>query len=459
MNVRSLTLLGAMLVLGPALATAQTPTSPFLGSAPPPGPASPQPVQLSVKEAVSKALQYNLGLLLQEASVTQAHGARWHALEDLLPNVSGYVNERRQVLNLAVFGLPIEPSIVGPFNVFDARLSLSQPLVNLRALNDYRAAALNEKAETRGVKSARDLVVLVSVNLYLEAVTAASRIEVAKAQMETAQALYRQASDLKASGLIANVDVLRAQVQIQNQQQRSIVAQNEFEKAKLRLGRAIGLPPGQAIELTDKIPYAPLDNLSVDDALAKAYANRPDVLAARDRVAAAEATRRAATSELLPSLRLDADYGTLGMTVDSAHSTYTIAANVHVPIFEAGKAQAHKAESDALMKRRHAELEDIKGQVDTEVRSALLDLRAADQQLEAARTTQTLASQELEQARDRFAAGVANNLEVTQAQESVTNASETYIDALYAHNLAKASLARAIGIAESAVMQYLGGAE
>jgi len=248
-------------------------------------------------------------------------------------------------------------------------------------------------------------------------------------------------------------------VQIQNQQQRSIVAQNEFEKAKLRLGRAIGLPPGQAIELTDKIPYAPLDNLSVDDALAKAYANRPDVLAARDRVAAAEATRRAATSELLPSLRLDADYGTLGMTVDSAHSTYTIAANVHVPIFEAGQAQAHKAESDALMKRRHAELEDIKGQVDTEVRSALLDLRAADQQLEAARTTQTLASQELEQARDRFAAGVANNLEVTQAQESVTNASETYIDALYAHNLAKASLARAIGIAESAVMQYLGGAE
>jgi outer membrane protein TolC len=457
MRLRSLTLLAALLVAGPAVVAAQTPSSPFLGSAAPPGPPSPQPMSISMKDAITRGLQYNLGLLLQEASVTSAHGARWHALEDLLPNVSGYVNERRQVLNLAVFGLPIQPSIVGPFNVFDARASISQPLIDLRAINDYRAAALNEKAETRGVKSARDLVVLVTVNLYLEAVTAESRIDVAKAQLATADALFKQASDLKTSGLVANVDVLRSQVQIQNQQQRLIAAENEFEKAKLQIGRAIGLPPGQQIVLTDKMPYEPLENISIDDALKRAYENRADFLAAQDRTAAADATSKAASAELLPSLKLDADYGTIGNSLDSAHSTYTVAANVHIPLFEAGKAQARRAEADALVKRRRAELENVRGQVDTEVRSALLDVQTAVKQLDAARTSQTLASQELEQARDRFAAGVTSNIEVTQAQESVTTASETYLAALYAHNIAKARLAEAVGIAESAIIQYLGG--
>ena len=326
MNVRSVTLL-ALLAIGPAAASAQTPSNPFLGSAPPPGPPSPQPVALSLKDAVTRGLQYNLGLLLQESSSTQARGARWRALEDLLPNLSSTLSEQRTVINLAVYGFKTDPSIIGPFNVFDARVALSQPLVDLRAFNDYRAAALNERAEARGIKSARDLVVLVAVNLYLEAVTAASRIDVVRAQQETAQALFQQASDLKASGLVAGVDVLRAQVQIQNQRQRSIVAQNEFEKAKLQLARAIGLPPGQEFTLTDKIPFAPLADLTLEDALARAYETRADYLAAHDRLAAAEATRRAAGADLLPTLHLDADYGTIGQTTSDSHPTYTVGGN------------------------------------------------------------------------------------------------------------------------------------
>lgn len=458
MNVRSVTLL-ALLAIGPAAASAQTPSNPFLGSAPPPGPPSPQPVALSLRDVVTRGLQYNLGLLLQESSSTQARGARWHALEDLLPNLSSTLSEQRTVINLAVYGFKTDPSIIGPFNIFDARVALSQPLVDLRAFNDYRAAALNERAEARGIKSARDLVVLVAVNLYLEAVTAASRIDVVRAQQETAQALFQQASDLKASGLVAGVDVLRAQVQIQNQRQRSIVAQNEFEKAKLQLARAVGLPPGQQFTLTDKIPYAPLADITLEDALARAYETRADYLAAHDRLAAAEATRRAAGADLLPTLHLDANYGTIGQSTSDSHPTYTVGATVRVPLFEAGRAQAKRAEGDALLQRRRSELENVKGQIDLEVRSSLLDVQAASQQLETARTTVTLANQELEQARDRFAAGVVSNIEVTQAQETVAAASESYLDALYAHNVAKASLARAVGIAETAVMQYLGGVQ
>jgi len=458
MNARVLVLLG-LLIAVPLTADAQTPPSPFLGSAPPSGPPSPQPIPLSVKDAATRALQYNLGLLLQEANATQAHGARWRALQDLLPNISGSVNERRTVINLAVFGFQADPSIIGPFNVFDARVTASQPVIDLRALNDYKAAALNEKAETRGVKSARDLVVLVAVNLYLEAVTASNRIELARAQLETAEALSRQATDLKTSGLVANVDVLRAQVQVQNRRQRSIVAENDFAKAKLQLARAIGLPPGQDFTLTDKMPFAPLSDVTIEDALARAYDQRADFLAARDRVSAAEATSRAANAELLPTLNIDGDYGTIGNTASGSHPTYTVAATVRVPLFEAGRAQTRRAESEALLQRRRAELEDVKGQIDIEVRTAFLDVRAAAQQLDAAQTTVTLANQELEQARDRFAAGVTGNIEVTQAQESVVAASDTYLAALYAHNLAKASLARALGVAETAIMQYLGGVQ
>jgi outer membrane protein TolC len=449
------------LAAGPVAATAQTQTNqtqtnPFLGSVPA-GTPSAQPLVLTLKDAVGRALEHNLGLLLQEEALRQSHGAKWRALEDLLPNISGTVDERRQVLNLEAFGFPANPSIVGPFNVFDARLAISQPIVDVRALNDARAASLDEKAEARGVKSARDLVVLVAVNLYLQAVAATSRIDVARAQSDTAQALYQQASDLKASGLVAGVDVLRAQVQVQNHRQRMIVAENEFEKAKLQLARAIGLPPGQVFVLADTVPYAPLQDVSLDDALKRAYESRADYQAARDRVAAAEATRRAAAAEVLPTLRLDADYGTIGQEARQAHPTYTIAANVRVPLFEAGRAQARRAESESLLNRRKAELEDLKGRIDLEVRTSMLDVRAASQQLEAAQTTVTLANQELEQARDRFAAGVASNIEVTQAQESVASASETHIAALYAHNLAKASLARAVGIAETSIGQYLGG--
>lgn len=431
-------------------------TNPFLGSIPT-GTVTSTPLPLSLKEALQRALDHNLGLLLAEEDATGAHGARWRALAELLPNVSGYLRESQQVINLEAYGFKANPSLVGPFNIFDARVSLSQPVFDLGAINDARAASLNERAAKYGIKDARDLVTLVTVNLYLETVANQSRIAMAQAQLETADALYKQANDLKTSGLVAGIDVLRAQVQLQTQRQRLIVAQNEFEKAKLQLGRAIGLPGGQPITLTDKISYSPMPPLTVDQAIQRAYAVRPDYLAAAARLAAAQATATAARVSRLPSVHLDADYGGIGPTTATARATFTIAGTVRIPIFDASRMVARRVEAESLVAQRQAELSDFKGRIDYEVRSAMLDVHAAAQQLQVAQTNVQLANDELQQARDRFGAGVADNLEVTQAQQTAAAASETYIAALYAHNLAKAEVARALGVAEEAVASYLGG--
>ena len=452
MVVALFTLLAVPAAAQPGSAT----SGPITGSVPQ-GVATAEPLALSLRDALTRGLQFNLGLLLQEESQRGSSGARRRALAELLPNVRGFVRESRQVINLEAYGFPAPDPIVGPFNVFDARVAVSQRLFDLSALKDSRAAELIEHAETLGVRSARELVVLVAVNLYLEAVSASSRIDVAKAQQETAEALLRQASNLKDSGLVAGIDVVRAQVQVQRQRQKQIVAENDFEKAKLQLGRAIGLPPGQAIVLTDKVPYAPMAPVTLDQAITDAYAQRADYLAARDRVAAAETSAAAVSAQHLPSVTLDADYGTIGQTLSTAHPTYSLAANVRVPIWEGGRVQAKRTEAEAVLRQQRAELEDFRGRIDLEVRTSFLDVRAAAQQVDTAQTTVTLANQELSQARDRFAAGVASNIEVTQAQESVAEASETYIEALYHHNVAKAMLARAVGVAETAVTTFLSG--
>jgi outer membrane protein TolC len=435
---------------------AQQPLSPFYGSVTK-GTVTAEPLKLSAVDAVKRALDANLGLLLQEESEATAHGARWRALAELLPNVSGNLHESRQVINLEAYGFPAPDPIVGPFNVFDARAYVSQPVIDLAALNDARAASYREQAAKYSIRSARDLVVLVTLNLYLETVSAESRVQSVRAQQQTADTLLTQAQDLKSSGLIAGIDVLRAQVQSQTQRQRLIAAENEYEKSKLQLKRAIGVPIGQVVTLTDAMPYAPIPAPEIEGALTRALEQRADYLEAQSRVSAAESTSLAATRALLPTLRIDGDWGAIGQTASGAANTYSIAANVRIPVFDGGKTTARRIESESALRQRRAELEELRGRIEYEVRAAVLDLNAADQQVQAAKTNTELAGQQLQQARDRFGAGVADNLELTQAQEAVARASEAYIAALYTHNLAKASLARSLGVAEAAVMTYLGG--
>ena len=219
----------------------------------------------------------------------------------------------------------------------------------------------------------------------------------------------------------------------------------------------IGLPPGQEFELTDKAPYAPLAPMSVEEALRRAYTARPDYLSAVQQVLGSERFRRAATAEHLPTLGINGNYGAAGVNVGDSHGVFLAGATLDIPIFAGGRAHADALQAEASLRQSQQQLANLRGQIDYEVRAALLDLNAADDQVQVAKSSLDLANQTLDQARDRFIAGVAENLEVVQAQESVAAANENYIASLYSHNVAKVSLARAIGFAEQGVKLYLEG--
>jgi outer membrane protein TolC len=356
-------------------------------------------------------------------------------------------------------GFPLQgtgfPTIVGPFNTFDARLFLSQTLFDSSAASDARAESHTVAAARHSYQGARDLVVLVAANLYLQVVTADARAQSARAQRDTAQALFDQAQNLKQGGIVAGIDVIRAEVRLATERQSVTSAENQFQKAKLQLARVIGLPIGQAYTLSEQIPYVPAPQLTLQEVMERAYRERPDYQAALEHVQAAEARRRAVSQDALPAVRVNADYGAIGLTAGSARSTFTVAGTVVVPIFDGGRRQGRAMETEADLRSRRAEADDLRAEIDYDVRAAFLDLQATDEQLQVATRARDLANQQLTQARDRFAAGVANNVEVVQSQEAVALASEQYISALYAFNVAKAVLARSMGTAEQSVLQFL----
>jgi outer membrane protein TolC len=435
------------------------PTSPFWGGVPT-GTASSQSIALSLYDALHRALDHNLGVLSAEEAVDRAHGARWLALADLLPNVRGTVSETERKTNLEAFGFPLQPPfprIVGPFDVFDARVFVRQPILDFRALNAARAESHRLSAAQFSYQSARDLIVLVTANLYLEAVAAGARMDATRAQLETARALHNQALDMKTAGTVAGIDVLRAEVRVSSEQQRATAASNAFEKSKLQLARMIGLPLRQEFTLSQMLPEMPLPQFTLDEVVAQAYERRPDFLAAQERLKAAESELRAARSGFLPSLEVTGDYGAIGLTVGQALSTFSVAGQVNVPLFEGGRTHGKAAQARADVAQRRNELEDLKASIYYNTRAAFLDLKAAEEQMQTAARTRQLAELQLTQARDRFAAGVANNLEVVQAQEAVAAATEGAIAALYDLNIAKALVLGSPGSLEAAIEKYLGG--
>jgi outer membrane protein TolC len=439
-------------------------TSIFLGGVPS-GAKTADVQRITVIDAIQRALDHNLGVLTSEQEVGRAEGARWRMLSELLPNVNGRVSETREKLNLAAFGFgpssggPFAdiPSIVGPFNVFDARVYLSQSVLDFGAINDARSEAHNVSAARYTYQGARAFVIHVAATLYIQALAASARADAAHAQEETARALYNQAVDLKQGGLVAGIDVLRAEVELNTETQRSTATANDSEKAKLQLARAIGLPIGQAFTLDTTLPDLPKPDLTLDEAVARAYESRGDYRAALERIRAAEAARQAIVGDALPSVHVNADYGTIGLSPSDAQSTFTLIGGVNVPIFQGGRTRGRLLEADADIRRRRTEAEDMKAGIYYDIRTAFLDLQATDQQLQVATKARDLAGQQLTQSRDRFAAGVASNIEVVQAQESVAVANEQYIAALYGYDLAKGALIRGIGTAEDTLRQLMGG--
>ena len=433
--------------------------NPFLGSVPQ-GAATGDELPLSLADAVVRGLRYNLGTLLADQGTRAARGARFMALSGLLPNIGTTIRESSQQANLAAFGFPGLPGIapiIGPFGLSDARGYVSQSILDFPSIQGTRAASQEVKAAEYASRDAQDVVVLVVTNLYLQAVAGASRAEATRAQVATAEASYKQAVDFKQNGVVPAIDVLRAQVELHAQQQRLIFFRNEFDKQKLGLARAIGLPDGQPLRLTDALPFAPLPPLTLEEAMSRALGARRDYQSALASVSAAELTRKAAQAERLPSLQFDGNYGIIGPTLTNSHGTYTAAVSLNIPIFQGERVHGRILESDALLEQRRAQLADLKGRIAFEVRTAFLDLNAAGEQVQVARGNVDLAQQQLTQARDRFTAGVTNNLEVIQAQEAVATANENYISSLYSYNSAKAALGRAVGGSEKTIPSFLQG--
>jgi outer membrane protein TolC len=434
--------------------------SPYTGSEPESKP-SPESLQLDFQGAIDRGLQHNLGLLLASDQTIAARGEKWKDLSDLLPNFSARIQEDAQTLSLTALGFkgslfpfPL-PRVIGPFNYSDARASLSQSLFSFKQIEQERAASENMKAAQYTLKDARELVVLAVGNSYLVAIADAARIETATAQVTNAQALYDKAVDQERAGLSPTIDTLRAKVELQTRQQQLIAARNDYAKQKLTLARIIGLAPGQEFVLTEKAPYEAMTPLPVDAYLQRAYGSRADYKAAEAQVYSAELLRRAATAGHYPSVDLNANFGDIGTNPSQSNGTWQVNGGINIPIFAGGKVHSDVLEAEAQLRQARQQLGDLRGRIDYEVRASLLDLSSAAEQVEVARSSVDLAEQALTQSQDRYTAGVTDNLEVVQAQEAVAGAHESYIQSLYAHNLAKVELARAIGDAEHGVKEYL----
>ncbi len=420
-------------------------------------------VPITLDYALKLGLQYNLGTLVQSQSIRSAQGQRYEALNALLPNISGVLREDVQQTNLQALGFRFSipgvrtPSIVGPYNYFDLRATLTQTVADLVKLRNLRAASENVKATQLTAKDARDLVVLAIGGSYLQVGAALARLNSARAQVDTAQAVYQQAADRNKAGLNARIDANRARVELQTEQQRLRSLQADYDKDRLTLARIIGLPLGQPFVLADEMPYTPLEGLTLVNALDRAYLQRADLQAATSQVRAAELVVKAAKAERYPTLGFTTDYGAIGTNPSQSHGTFTFNASLNFPIYQGTRVKGDILQADAALQQRKAEAEDVRGRVDYDVRNAFLDLESAADQVVVAQSNVSLAAETLTQARDRFAAGVADTVEVTQAQESVATANNDYISAVYSHNLAKVTLARSLGEAEQNIRQFLKG--
>ena len=447
-------------------AAAQTPQAPnetaptassFQGSVAT-GQVSAQTIGLSLDDAIERGLRTNLGIILSSTQTAAARGERLSELQSLLPSVDFNANEALMQTDLPAEGLRIPgfPTIIGPFGYTDLRATLNWSLVDVPSLRNYLAAQDNFKAAQLSAEDARNLVVLTVGNAYLLVLADETRVSSVEAQVATAKVSLDQAVARHQAGTSPLLDELRARVDYQSQEQQLIVAQDALEKDKLALARAIGLPLAQKFTLTDKTPYAALGKLNATALIHEAETNRKDLAALVEQTEAAGEERKAATAERLPTVKAEADYGDIGVNVSHSHGTGDATGTLSVPIFKEfalrGEAQVAQAQLDA----DRAKLSDKRAQIDADVRDALLDISSAQKQVEVARSSVALANEALKEAQERYASGVSDNLAVSQAQQSVAQANDQYVVSLYRDNLAKLSLARALGAGQD-YKQYLGG--
>lgn len=422
------------------------------------GEVSPQPIDLTLDDAMQRGLKNNLGVILNGTQVAGARGQRLSELQGLLPEVDFKAQESVEQVDLAAEGLRIPgfPTIIGPFGFTDLRASLTWSLVDVTSLRNYFAARHNFVSAQLSAADARDLVVLTVGNAYLLVIADQTRVTSVDQQVATSKISLNQAVANHEAGTAPLLDELRARVDYQSLEQQLIVAQNGLEKDKLALARVIGLPLAQKFNLVDTAPYAAFDLIDVDAAIRDAHANRKDLAAMVEKTKAVEEQRKSATAERLPTVAFAGDYGDIGVNVRHSHGTGDAQGTLAAPLFKEyglrGDAQVAQSQLDT----QRAQMSDLNAQVDADVRDALLDIASAQKQVEVTHSSVDLANEALSEAQQRYANGVSDNLAVSQAEQSVAQANDQYVASLYRHNVAKLSLARAVGAAQN-YKNYLGG--
>ncbi len=414
---------------------------------------------LTLDDAVARGLRLNLGLILTANNRLAARSTELSQLQSLLPTLDANIKQAEAQTDLQAQGLRIPgfPAIIGPYAYQDFRANLNLNLINIASLRNYIASKHNFVGSKLSLDDARNEVVLSVGNAYLLVVADQSRVASTEAQVATSKVSFDQAHQQHLAGTSPLLDELRAQVDFQTQQQNLIQVQGTLEKDKLALARAIGLPVEQQFSLADAAPYAQLDGIDPEAAVAQALANRRDLQGFAEQLKGADVATGAAKAERYPTVAFTGDFGDIGTNARKSHSTGDATGSIDIPVFEEGKIRGDELSARQQQEQKRAQYGNLRGQIAQDVRDSILDIQTAQKQVSVAQSNKELATEALSEAQQRYAAGVSDNLSVSQAQQQVAQADDQYIASLYQHNIAKLSLARALGVASTNLKQYVGG--
>jgi outer membrane protein TolC len=458
-----------------ATAPAQNPTSatnPFLGSVTT-SPATQGTLHLTLDEAIRRGLQNNLGLKEAENNVKALQGERKIALQQFLPEIAIHGDTGVYQHNLVAFGFKpsllkdfsgLFPGGVAPSNFsFITRDDLTQGQIQFRQTLFSGPVIAAVKAAGSGLRAAdhqrivaRGTVVQQVATAYLRAIAAASQVTDACALVAQAQVLLDHQRAAHEAGTVAHLEELRAQVQLQAQQQALISAQNEVEKSLILLKREIGIDPGQQIELTDPAPSSELTAKTREELLASAYKNRHDYLALQNQAVELKAVHQAYRARRLPTLSFQGYWGTATVNGAGTHGTMAAVGTLSVPLFREARLRGDEEASRAQLEAINNEVADLRERIDEQIRMALLDLEASRELVAVARSTVELSTRALSDETERVNAGIDNNLPLVTAQATLASAESNLVESLYQYNSAKLALAAAAGVIESRYREYLG---
>jgi len=434
------------LMVGPAMAHPQGTSrqSALPGSAPT------QVLRLTLDQAVGLALKQNPTAQIAILQAAQSEQDKNISRADLLPQANAKISDEAEKVNLlAQFGgktpFPGFPKTLGPYQVFSAGPSFGMPVFDLTLWRRYQAARDTLNASKANSLSTREQVILLVVSQYIGTLRAVANVEASQSRVSLAQALYDQAADLQKEGVGTGIDTLRANVELQNEKQRLIEAENDRETSLFGLTRLLNLDPRQAIELADSLSFFDTPQPQAEASMELALVQRQEWKALESQIKAAENQKKASQDSRLPSLRFDGDFSYVGTSSNTTLPTYTYEASVNLPLFTGGRIRAEVVRADLEIKRLEQQQDDLRNQIALDVKTALLNLQSARSEVQVANLGVQLSKEEVDQARDRFKAGVANNIEVIQAQDSLSRANDNQIAALYRFNQARADLARSMG--------------